>query len=108
MAEHLARRKKLWGMRRLSGQIDPKPTGGRPIGFAGDTAKATGVDKRVVNRAISRANGVTEEARNAIRGTKLDTGAYLGDLNRYGSMSSEADKVALAVELENRCVTISY
>lgn len=63
-------------------QLAPKPQGGRPEGFASDTAEKTGVNKSTINRAISRANGVIEEARDAIRGTDLDKDAGCVDANR--------------------------
>ncbi|MEO0376543.1 MAG: hypothetical protein AAF329_18355 [Cyanobacteria bacterium P01_A01_bin.17] len=73
-AEHLAKRKELWGMRNVAGRIPPtKPQ--HEKGFAHETECQTGVSKRRINEAISRAEGVTEEARDAIRGTDLDTRA---------------------------------
>ena len=46
---------------------------GRPKGFDTDTAEKTGVNRSTVNRAVSRAEGVTQEARDTIRGTEHDT-----------------------------------
>ena len=80
MAEHLARRKELWGKREVSGQVDPKPQGGRPTEFAGETAETTGVPKRSINRALSRAEAVPGDIRAIIKGTKLDTGVYLDSI----------------------------
>ncbi|WP_147393068.1 hypothetical protein [Paracoccus siganidrum] len=75
-AEHLAKRKELWEARQ-SGQIVPIESkrddgrGHRPTAFASETAEATGVDKRTINRAVSRAEGVVEEVRDQLRGTDL-------------------------------------
>jgi len=80
MAEHLTRREELWGARQVSAQVAPKPQGGRPKGFAGDTAEKTGISKSTVNRATSRAKAIPEDVREKIKGTKLDTGAYLDSL----------------------------
>ncbi len=52
----------------------------RPEGFASETAAITGKNKATINRAIRRANEVCQEARDLIRGTGLDTGAYLDRL----------------------------
>ena len=59
LAEHLQKRKELWEARANSGNTVPENNGrGRPEGFAADTAKTTGVDKRTVNRAVSRADAI--------------------------------------------------
>ncbi|MEX0285105.1 MAG: hypothetical protein AB3N23_10880 [Paracoccaceae bacterium] len=84
-AEHLAKRKELWGMREVSAQVEPKPQGGRPAQFASDTAEATGAAKSSINRAISRAEGVTDEVRDEIRGTDLDKGTVLDDAGTGGA-----------------------
>lgn len=82
-AEHLAKRKELWEVR-SSGTIcstgDGRP--GENIGFAQNTAAATGSTKRQVNRAVARAEKVSEEIRNEIRGTDLDKGVVLDYLAR--------------------------
>jgi len=53
-------------MRSLGGPTCPtKPQ--HEKGFAQDTADLTGESKRSINRAISRAEGVTEEARDVRR-----------------------------------------
>ncbi len=80
MAEHLARRKVLWGQREVSGQVGPKPQGGRPTEFASETAETTGVPKRSINRALSRAKAIPADIRAIIKYTKLDTGTYLDSL----------------------------
>lgn len=79
-AEHLAKRKEIWGARN-SGANRPE-TPGRPQGFAGATAEATGVDKRNVNKAVARAEKVPEDIRDEIRGTDLDKGVVLDDIAR--------------------------
>ncbi|MCB1687712.1 MAG: ParB N-terminal domain-containing protein [Halioglobus sp.] len=90
-AEHLAKRKELWEARerdRVSGQVDPKlsvrgrENEGRPEGFATETAKTTGKSKESINRDVRRAHDVCQEARDLIRGTKLDTGAMLDKLSK--------------------------
>lgn len=78
-AEHLAKRKELWEMKE-SGNSVPTLTGRGNKQFAAETAEATGVSKRMVNKATSRAEQVSEEARDVIRGTKLDTGVFLDEL----------------------------
>lgn len=87
-SEHLAKRKELWEARReAAGATCPTSLAdGRKAGpqhekqFASETAAATGTDKRTVTRAISRAENVSQEARDVIRGTKADTGAVPGGL----------------------------
>ena len=50
-------------------------------GFASETSEATGTSKRTtVQQAVSRADGVIQAARDAIRGTDLDKGVVLDDL----------------------------
>ena len=44
------------------------------------TAEATGVSKRAVQLATSRAKAIPEDVRAQIKGTKLDTGTYLDSL----------------------------
>ena len=63
MAEHLAKREELTAARRESGASCTTLTGRGNKQFAAETAAATGVDKRRVQEAISRAEGVTQEAR---------------------------------------------
>ena len=78
MAEHLAKRKELWGQR--SSGASCATGGGAPgenIGFASETAAATGISKSTVNRATSRAKAIPEDVLDQIKGTKLDTGTYL-------------------------------
>ncbi len=88
MAEHLARREKLWAERENQvGKVCPpeKPVGYKSPpeqqkGFAADTAEKTGMSKRAVNLATSRANSIPSDIRDTIKGTKLDTGVYLDSL----------------------------
>ena len=84
-AEHLAKRKELWE-ERSSGPTCP--TGGGAPGenkqFARETPEATGISKRTVNRATARAREVCPQARDMIRGTKLDKGTYLDALKALG------------------------
>ena len=57
-ADHLTKRAELWG-RRDSGQSLPTNKGrGMPKGFASETADATGVSKRAVQLATSRAKAI--------------------------------------------------
>lgn len=88
VAEHLAKRKELWEAREnqvaqaappenSTGYKSPPP---QSEGFASDTARSTGRDKSTINRAVKRANEVCQEARDLIRGTKMDTGATLDKL----------------------------
>lgn len=79
-AEHLAKRKELWAARDSVASCNTKP--GRPKGFDTDTAEKTGVNRSTINRAISRAENVTDEARDAIRGTDLDRRVVLDELKR--------------------------
>lgn len=79
-AEHLAKRKELWGARN-SGRNTPEKRG-RPKQFAGETELATGLPKRRVNEAVARAEKVNEDIRDEIRGTGLDKGVVLDELAR--------------------------
>ncbi|MDO8864135.1 ParB N-terminal domain-containing protein [Haliea sp. E1-2-M8] len=87
VAEHSAKRKELWEARRIQDAAESGSTcatlevnGRGNEGFATDTAKASGQSKASVNRAVKRGNEVCQEARDLIRGTKLDTGAMLDKL----------------------------
>lgn len=81
-AEHLAKRKELWEVRKESGNTVPTLTGRGNKQFASDTAEKTGVTKRQINKSVSRARDVCDEARDLIRGTALDTGVFLDKLKR--------------------------
>ncbi len=80
MSEHLARRKELWGKRNSGNTVPENRPRGRPAGFASETAEATGVTKRAVNKAIARTEAIPGDIRAIIKGTKLDTGTYLDSL----------------------------
>jgi hypothetical protein len=85
MAEHLAKREDLWGQRNSGASC--ATGGGAPgenIGFASETAAATGISKSTVTRALSRAKAIPEDVRDLIKGTKLDTGTYLDWLKGIG------------------------
>jgi len=83
----VAKRKKLWGARKAqevagstcatyrSDGVKAGPQ--HEEGFATATEKATGKSKASTNRAAKRAHDVCQEARDLIRGTKLDTGTML-------------------------------
>lgn len=81
-AEHLARRKEIWEAMQQVEQVVPavdvaKHGHAQAQGFAAETAAATGQSKRDVNRKTRRVTEVCQEARDLIRGTKLDTGTFL-------------------------------
>lgn len=106
-AEHLARRKEVWeAMREAERTPDlAGETGGATCttslsdgraagpqheeGFAASTAKATGKNKSTVTRATRRATEVCQAARDLIRGTSLDTGAFLDRLIKRGFTDEE-------------------
>ncbi len=48
-----------------------------PKGFASDTSEKTGVSKRTIQLATSRAKAIPADIRDTIKGTKLDTGVYI-------------------------------
>lgn len=69
--------------------------------FSADQAAATGVDERTVRRDAERGEKVIDEALNLIRGTKLDTGAYLDKLKRLPPNDQvHAARRDLAIERE--------
>jgi ParB family transcriptional regulator, chromosome partitioning protein len=90
IAEHIAKRKQLWEARKAqetggatcaTSLSDGRAAGPQhDEGFAAETAKASGKDKSTVNRAAKRGSEVCQEARDIIRGTKLDTGKTLDKL----------------------------
>lgn len=63
--------------------------------FTADTAAKTGQSERVVQRDAERGEKVTDEAFDALRGTKLDTGRYLDTLK-----SVPADEQAAKVQAD--------
>jgi len=79
-AEHLAKRKELWAMRNTGADCASIQGRGQPKQFAADTSVATGVSKATVNRATSRAEHICADARDIVRGTRLDTGIFLDKL----------------------------
>ena len=109
-AEHLARRKVVWealqteerqrvtdlagGLGGTDGstQLDSRGQKKSPQqkdGYASATAKATGKSKKHINQAIRRATEVCQEARDLIRGTKLDTGSYLDSITKQDMTDAE-------------------
>jgi hypothetical protein len=107
----LQRRKEIWeAMQTQSVQVasvESKRSDGRGHRheeFAAETAAATGVNKSTVTRATRRARDVCQEARDLIRGTKLDTGTFLDRLAKAGvSPKEQVDRVreALATLAQN-------
>lgn len=89
-AEHLARRKELWAERGKSLPTFQKAKPGQKA-FAAETAERIGKTKRAVNMATRRAEEVTAEARDVVRNTALDTGAYLDKLLKVPE-AEQADK----------------
>lgn len=89
-AEHLKRRKEIWEAKREAENSGGTTCPTRNIGyakppenekgFAAETSEKTGVDKRTINRAISRAEKIPEPIREKIEGTKLDTGSYMDSI----------------------------
>lgn len=55
---------------------------GKPARFTADTAAKTGQSERAIQRDAERGEKVIPEAMEMVRGTKLDTGAYLDKLKR--------------------------
>lgn len=60
--------------------------------FSAETAAATGRSERAVQREAERGEKVIDEAANLIRGTKLNTGAYLDSLKKL-SPNDQVTKV---------------
>lgn len=58
--------------------------------FTADTAAKTGVSERAIQRAAARGARISDKALTVVRGTKLDTGAYLDQLAKV----PEAEQVA--------------
>jgi hypothetical protein len=79
MAEHLAKRKELWGMRKESGADHPTLTGHGNKQFAADTSGATSLSKRAVNMALARARDNAPEVMDEVRGTDMDKGVVLDE-----------------------------
>lgn len=64
--------------------------------FAAATAAATGQSERAVRRDAERGEKVIDEALNAVRGTKLDTGVYL---DRIKNLSPSEQMIAVKRDL---------
>lgn len=79
-AEHLSRRKDIWEAIQNSATIC-RENRGRPEGFASETAKAAGIDKRTVQRDVARADALGPDLR-LIAGTSLDSGVEMDALAR--------------------------
>ena len=77
-AEHLAKRKELWEARDNAKTFRETP--GRPKGFASDTAEKVGITTRSVQQSIARAQKLSPEVRDMIRGTEMDKGTVLDQL----------------------------
>ncbi|MEX0350259.1 MAG: hypothetical protein AB3N15_12625 [Paracoccaceae bacterium] len=75
--EHLAKRKELWAARNLGGADGSTKKSQDEMRFATETAELTVMSRLHINRAISRAEGVAQEVRDAIRGTEPDKGVVL-------------------------------
>lgn len=106
-AEHIGRRKEVWEAMREAEKAEADladsaggtscPTGRNPDGtfgegqegFAASTAAATGKSKRDTNRAARRYTEVCQAARDLIKHTKLDTGAYLDSIAKRGMTDAE-------------------
>jgi len=96
MAEHLAKREELWGQRNTAPTCRDIHGPGQPKGFASDVAEKTGVSKRAVQRATSRAKAIPGDIRAIIKHSKLDTGAYLDSLK---SMEPEDQRAKVVADL---------
>ncbi len=92
-ADHLKRRAELWGAREVSAQIGSKPHGGRPAGFASETAASTGKSKTTINRAKRRAEKIAPDVLGAVQGTELDKGV---ELDALAKMEPEEQRKAVA------------
>ena len=107
VGEHNKRRREIWAAMK-----EEEKTGGNDgstclsdgrssgpqheKGFAQETAESTGQTKQHVNKTISRVEKVCQEARDIIRGTKADTGAFLDQLAKMGDddqVQTAQDKV---------------
>ena len=77
LGEHITRREELWKKRNSAQTLRTIKGPGMPKGFASDTAEKTGVSKRAVQLATSRAKEIPADVRDQIKGTNLDTGVYL-------------------------------
>ena len=86
--EHITRRAEIWNaIPEVGGATcathdasGRKKTPQQERGFAAKTAAATGLSKATINRDLARTEGIIQELRDQIKGTKLDTGTYLDSL----------------------------
>lgn len=69
VADHMARRKVLWGQK-TGGTTCPTLGGEQEIGFARDVADRTGQSKRDVNRAVSRGEKIAPDVLKLVQGAK--------------------------------------
>ena len=106
-AQHLAKRKELWAQRETGGKSLPTSlSDGRKAGkqhqksFAAETADQTGIDKRTVNLAISRAT-IADDVMDRVQGTHLDKGIYLDALKKL-SPDEQRMKVITDLAAEKR------
>lgn len=95
-AEYLARRKAAWTRKQESGANHPTLTGRGNKAFARETAEKTGLDKRNINKAISRAERVAPDVRADIKGTPLDKGVYLDSIK---NLPAEEQRARVAHDL---------
>ena len=68
----------------LSGAVTPQSRqlgdSEKALRFSADTAAATGMSERSIQRAAERGEKISEEALELIRGTELDTGVFLDEI----------------------------
>lgn len=93
-AEHLARRKEIWGLINASGTNCPTKRK-----FASETAERTGGTKKDINRHIARAEKLGPDIR-LVAGTSLDKGVELDALAKM-SAEERAPIIARAVAGEH-------
>lgn len=94
-AQHLARRKELWETRDNAKTFRETPKPGRPKRFASETADQTGMDKRTVQLAISRAT-IADDVMDKVQGTQLDKGIYLDALKK---LSADEQRMKVIADL---------
>ena len=94
--DHVARRAKLMEARpKLGGKSFPtKPQ--HKWGSAAYIAELTGLSKRAVNLALSRAKAIPEDVQDQIKGTHLDRGTYLDSLK---TLEPEAQRLRVVHDL---------
>lgn len=102
-ADHLKRRAELWEARNKGGTTRPTPGGEQTVGFASETAKATGKSKRDINRAIRRAEKIAPDVLKVIKGGALDTGVELDEL---AGMSHDEQRQTLTLIQGGKAKTV--